>query len=243
MSNESEILLEIKNLNVNYGGIRALRSLNFSLIKNKKLAVIGANGAGKSTLLKSIVGLKTIQSGEIKFKNKNLGNTPTNERVKNGITLVPEGRGVFSRLTVLENLLLGAYLKPSSQKKILENKLHDQLALFPKLKERINQMAGSLSGGEQQMLVISRALMGDPTLLLLDEPSMGLAPILVDQIFQVIDKVTSTGVTLLLVEQNARLALEITDQAIVLDLGTISKMGNSSDLVKDESIREAYLGI
>ena len=242
MSDELNIL-EITNLNVNYGGIHALRSINLSLKKNKKLAVIGANGAGKSTLLKSIIGLKQIQSGEIIFKNKKLGNIPTNERVKKGITLVPEGRGVFSRLTVLENLLLGAYLKPSSQKKKLDEKLNNQLDLFPKLKERINQLAGSLSGGEQQMLAISRALMGDPTLLLLDEPSMGLAPILVDQIFQVIDQVTSTGVTLLLVEQNARLALEITDEAIVLDLGKISKKGFSSVLSNDQSIKEAYLGI
>tara|TARA_E500000178_G_scaffold356191_3_gene432353 strand:- start:21302 stop:22036 length:735 start_codon:yes stop_codon:yes gene_type:complete len=236
-------ILTVENLSVNYSGIKAVRGVTFSVKKNQKIAIIGANGAGKTTLMKALVGLKEISGGAIYFNGQSIAMTPAFKRVEQGITLVPEGRGIFSRLTVEENLLLGAYLRPNSELKEVYESLENQFYLFPRLKERRNQLAGTLSGGEQQMLAIARALMGKPKLLLLDEPSMGLAPILVEQIFKVLEDITSQDISLLLVEQNASLALTITEEAIVLDLGKVVMQGHSKQLLSDKKVQEAYLGI
>ena len=193
-------------------------------------------------MLKGLSGLKKSSGGSIKFKNQDITATKADVRASNGITLVPEGRGIFSRLTVMENLLVGSFVK-KYDKNSLEEKVEEQLILFPKLRERFNQLAGTLSGGEQQMLAIARALIGVPDLLLLDEPSMGLAPIITEQIFDVIRDINREGVTVILVEQNAGLALKIAQQAIVLESGEITRNTNATELLEDDSVKKAYLGI
>ena len=239
---EEKAILELNNLRLSYGGIVAVRDFNLTLNKGSFLAIIGANGAGKTTLLKGLSGLKKSSGGSIKFKNQDITATKADVRASNGITLVPEGRGIFSRLTVMENLLVGSFVR-KYDKNSLEEKVEEQLILFPKLRERFNQLAGTLSGGEQQMLAIARALIGVPDLLLLDEPSMGLAPIITEQIFDVIRDINREGVTVILVEQNAGLALKIAQKAIVLESGEITRNTNATELLEDDSVKKAYLGI
>ena len=239
---EEKAILEVNNLRLSYGGIVAVRDFTLTLNKGSFLAIIGANGAGKTTLLKGLSGLKKSSGGSIKFKNQDITATKADVRASNGITLVPEGRGIFSRLTVMENLLVGSFVK-NYDKNSLEEKVEEQLILFPKLRERFNQLAGTLSGGEQQMLAIARALIGVPDLLLLDEPSMGLAPIITEQIFEVIGDINREGVTVILVEQNAGLALKIAQKAIVLESGEITRNTNATELLEDDSVKKAYLGI
>ena len=239
---EEKAILEVNNLRLSYGGIVAVRDFTLTLNKGSFLAIIGANGAGKTTLLKGLSGLKKSSGGSIKFKNRDITATNADVRASNGITLVPEGRGIFSRLTVMENLLVGSFVK-KYDKNSLEEKVEEQLILFPKLRERFNQLAGTLSGGEQQMLAIARALIGVPDLLLLDEPSMGLAPIITEQIFDVIRDINREGVTVILVEQNAGLALKIAQKAIVLESGEITRNTNATELLEDDSVKKAYLGI
>ena len=239
---EEKAILEVNNLRLSYGGIVAVRDFTLTLNKGSFLAIIGANGAGKTTLLKGLSGLKKSSGGSIKFKNHDITATKADVRASNGITLVPEGRGIFSRLTVMENLLVGSFVK-KYDKNSLEEKVEEQLILFPKLRERFNQLAGTLSGGEQQMLAIARALIGVPDLLLLDEPSMGLAPIITEQIFDVIRDINREGVTVILVEQNAGLALKIAQKAIVLESGEITRNTNATELLEDDSVKKAYLGI
>jgi len=239
---EEKAILEVNNLRLSYGGIVAVRDFTLTLNKGSFLAIIGANGAGKTTLLKGLSGLKKSSGGSIKFKNRDITQTRADLRASNGITLVPEGRGIFSRLTVMENLLVGSFVK-KYDKNSLEEKVEEQLILFPKLRERFNQLAGTLSGGEQQMLAIARALIGVPDLLLLDEPSMGLAPIITEQIFDVIRDINREGVTVILVEQNAGLALKMAQKAIVLESGEIVRNTNATELLEDDSVKKAYLGI
>ena len=239
---KEKTIIEVNNLRLSYGGIVAVRDFTLTLNKGSFLSIIGANGAGKTTLLKGLSGLKQSSGGSIKFKNQDITRTKANDRATNGITLVPEGRGIFSRLTVMENLLVGSFVK-KYEKSILEEKVEEQLILFPKLRERLNQLAGTLSGGEQQMLAIARALIGVPDLLLLDEPSMGLAPIITEQIFDVIRDINRKGVTVILVEQNAGLALKMAQKAIVLESGEIVRDTNATELLEDDSVKKAYLGI
>ena len=239
---KEKTILEVNNLRLSYGGIVAVRDFTLTLNKGSFLAIIGANGAGKTTLLKGLSGLKQSSGGSIKFKNQDITVTKAHDRATNGITLVPEGRGIFSRLSVMENLLVGSFVK-KYDKSSLEEKVEEQLILFPKLRERLNQLAGTLSGGEQQMLAIARALIGVPDLLLLDEPSMGLAPIITEQILDVIRDINRKGVTVILVEQNAGLALKMARKAIVLESGEIVRNTNAAELLEDDSVKKAYLGI
>ena len=238
----SKKILEVKNLCINYGGIQAVRNVNFTILNGEKISLIGANGAGKSTTLKGISGLVKPFSGSVIFKDKNLNNLLANKRSDLGIILVPEGRGIFSRMTVHENLKVGAFNRNKKDRASIKSDIDAKLDQFPRLKERLNQLAGSLSGGEQQMLAISRALMTRPKLLLLDEPSMGLAPILVDKIFNVIDSISKQGITILVVEQNAKRAMEISDRTIVMESGNITQIGKSKIIIDDPKIQEAYLG-
>ena len=231
--------LEAQSLDVRYGGIRAVRGVDIRVEEGETVALIGANGAGKSSMLNAIAGVLP-HTGSVYFNNVDLSYRPVFDRVKRGISMVPEGRGVFGRLTVEENLLIGAYLGNSQQEQDTDLKM--MYEFFPRLKERRRQTGGTLSGGEQQMLAIGRALMARPKLLLLDEPSMGLAPIMVEKIFEVIRGVSQTGVTILLVEQNARLALESSQRAYVMESGELSITGESRELLHSPEIRRSYLG-
>ena len=233
-------MLEIKNLQVSYGGIRALRGIDLEVPDGKIITLIGANGAGKSTTLQAISGLVKASAGSIRYDGKELTTTPTHQIISNGIALVPEGRRVFADLTVLENLKIGAYLRHDKDE--IEKDIEWVYSLFPRLKERNWQMAGTLSGGEQQMLAVGRALMSRPKLLMLDEPSLGLAPLIVQDIFSIIQEINRKGVTILLIEQNANMALKIADYAYVLETGSITFSGPGQELLKDERIRAAYLG-
>ena len=233
-------LLKVEGLQVHYGGIQALKAINFEVKQGERVALIGANGAGKTTTLKAIAGLLKLQQGHIFFNGNAIDNTPAHARVGLGIALVPEGRGVFAPLTVADNLLMGAYLRHDRTN--IRSDLERYYALFPRLAQRQKQWAGTLSGGEQQMLAIARALMSRPRLLLLDEPSMGLAPLIVKQIFNTLIEITQEGVTLLLVEQNAKLALQTCERAYVLDEGLVSLSGAANDLLKDPKVIHAYLG-
>lgn len=234
------MMLEVKNLCVNYGAIKALHGISFDVNQGEIITLIGSNGAGKTTTLYSISNIIKKHSGTIVFKGEDITNIGADKIVAKRLVQVPEGRRVFANLSVLENLQLGAYLR--KDRAGIEKDLEHVFSLFPRLKERVKQAAGTLSGGEQQMLAMGRALMSQPELLLLDEPSMGLAPILVDEIFEIVKRINADGTTILLVEQNAFKALSIADRAYVLETGEIIKSGNAAELLNDDSVKNAYLG-
>lgn len=231
-------ILEIKDLSVSYGGINAVKNVSMSVEEGKIITLVGSNGAGKSTILRSIAGLVKPQSGEILFNGENLLALSTDKRVAKGVTLVPEGRRVFANLTVLENLKIGAYLRKDK----LEDSINYVYKLFPRLEERSWQLAGTLSGGEQQMLAVGRALMSKPKLIMMDEPSLGLAPLIVRDIFDIIRTINNEGITVLLNEQNANMALKICDKGYVMETGVITMEGNGLELLENEEVKEAYLG-
>ena len=233
-------MLEIKDLNVFYGAIHALKGVSLTVGDGELVSLIGANGAGKTTTLHTISGLLHAASGSVMLDGKDLQKVPANTIINLCLAHVPEGRHVFARMTVEENLRMGAYII-KDQKKIAEN-LEKVYGHFPRLKERYRQLAGTLSGGEQQMLATGRALMTDPKIMLMDEPSMGLSPLLVKEIFAIIEELHKSGITILLVEQNAKMALAVSDRAYVLETGTISMEGKASDLAADDRVRKAYLG-
>ncbi len=234
-------MLKIKDLHVNYGGIKALRGIDIDVPEGKIITLIGANGAGKSTTLRSVVGLLKPASGSIKYNDLEITGKKTLDIVKSGVVLVPEGRKIFSNLTVYENLVLGAY--STKDKKKVNQDMEHVFTLFPRLKEREKQKAGTFSGGEQQMLAVGRALMSSPKLLMMDEPSLGLAPLVVKSIFDIIKNINKLGVTILLIEQNAKAALEIADYGYVMETGNIVLKGTGSDLLNNEDVKKAYLGI
>lgn len=233
-------MLEVKNLEVYYGVIQAIKGISFEVGEGEVISLIGANGAGKTTTLHAVTGLIAPRAGQIIFEGKDITRVPGHKFVSMGIAHVPEGRRVFSQLSVYQNLRLGAYTR--KDKNEIEESLNKIYERFPRLKERKNQLAGTLSGGEQQMLAMGRALMSKPRIILMDEPSMGLSPIYVNEIFDIIKEISQAGTTVLLVEQNAKKALSIADRAYVLETGTISLSGKASDLLNDESVKKAYLG-
>ena len=232
-------LLKIDDINVYYGAIHAIKGVSFEVNENEIVTLIGANGAGKSTTLNTIAGLLRPRSGSMTFDGKNLGSTPASKIVSLGMALCPEGRRIFQQMTVRENLEMGGFTRPKAE---IPASREEMFRRSPRLKEREKQIAGTLSGGEQQMLAIARAMMSKPRLLMLDEPSMGLAPILVEQIFDIIKELHAAGVTILLVEQNAQMALSIADRAYVLETGRVSKTGPANELLHDDDVRKAYLG-
>ena len=233
-------MLEIKNIHVYYGAIHAIKGITITVNDGELVSLVGANGAGKTTILHTISGLLHATSGEILLDGKNLQNVPSNTIINMGLAHVPEGRHIFSRMTVEENLRMGAYII-NDAKRISDN-MEKVFHHFPRLKERARQLGGTLSGGEQQMLATGRALMTDPKILLMDEPSMGLSPILVNEIFTIIEQLHNSGITILLVEQNAKKALAVADRAYVLETGKISMSGSAKELAEDDRVRKAYLG-
>ncbi|MBQ7506985.1 MAG: ABC transporter ATP-binding protein [Lachnospiraceae bacterium] len=232
-------LLEVENLNVYYGVIQAIKNVSFTVGEGEVIALIGSNGAGKTTTLQTITGMLTPASGRIIFRGEDVTKVPGHKLVEMGISHVPEGRRVFSQLSVYENLKLGSFTR--NNKSEIESSIKRVYRSFPRLEERKNQLAGTLSGGEQQMLAMGRALMSVPIIMLMDEPSMGLSPILVQEIFHIIEEIKRGGTTVLLVEQNANKALQIADRAYVLETGSIVKEGKASELLNDEAVRKAYL--
>jgi branched-chain amino acid transport system ATP-binding protein len=238
----SDLMLELEDININYGPIEAVKNINIKVPEGKIITLIGANGAGKTSTLSTISGLEKVRKGKIKFRGKNITNKPAHFITQMGIVHVPEGRRIFSGLTVRENLIMGAYNR--KDKEGINKDLDWVFNLFPRLKERINQPGGTLSGGEQQMLAISRGLMTNPKLMMLDEPSLGLAPLLVKEVFEVIKKINKEdGVTILLVEQNAASALNISDNAYVLETGEIKLEGDATLLLSNPEVQKAYLGM
>jgi len=233
------MLLEVRSLEVGYGGIRAVKGIDLEVREGELVCLIGANGAGKSTTLRAICGLLRARAGKVRYAGDDIAGTPVHELPRRGLVMVPEGRGIFAQLTVQENLSMGAFMRNDGG---IPGDLERQYETFPRLKERRTQTAGTLSGGEQQMLAIGRALMARPKLLLLDEPSMGLAPRLVTKIFEIVREIAREGVTILLVEQNARLALEVASRGYVMESGNITLAGDSATLLADPKVREAYLG-
>ena len=233
------MMLELQDLHLSYGGIRALKGVSIQVNEGEIVSLIGANGAGKSTTLRAISGLERAQSGKILYNGEDITGKPSKYMVQNGLILVPEGRLIFPDMTVLENLKIGAYLRNDRD---VEADIQRMYALFPRLKERAWQMAGTLSGGEQQMLAVGRALMSKPKLLMMDEPSLGLAPLVVKDIFSIIRTIRDSGVTVLLIEQNANAALKIADRGYVLETGRITLEGSGRQLLSDPAVRSAYLG-
>ena len=233
-------MLEVKDLQVYYGVIQALKGISFHVNQGEVIALIGANGAGKTTTLQTLTGILSPKSGSIVFEGKDLTRTPAHKIVEMGMAHVPEGRRVFADMSVYENLLLGAYTR--KDKSNIDKELQSIYERFPRLAERKNQLAGTLSGGEQQMLAMGRALMSKPSIVLMDEPSMGLSPILVNEIFDIIESISKSGTTVLLVEQNAKKALSIADRAYVLETGKVVLEGDAKDLLENDSIKKAYLG-
>ncbi len=234
-------MLEVNDIHTYYGNIQALKGISIAVEKNEIVTLIGGNGAGKTTTLRTISGLLTPKKGEVHFEGELISNKPAHDLVYKGITMVPEGRGIFSRLTVYENLDMGAYSR--EDKSMLDEDYDRVFDLFPRLKERRKQVAGTLSGGEQQMLATARALMASPRLLLMDEPSMGLAPLLVENLFETIKRINENGTTILLVEQNATVALSIADRGYVLQTGEIVLKDSAEKLRQNEMVQKAYLGI
>ena len=239
MSENRKPLLQVEDINVYYGAIHAIKGISFEVYPDEIVTLIGANGAGKSTTLNTIAGLLRPRSGRIILEGKDLATIPASRIVSQGMALCPEGRRIFQQMTVRENLEMGGYTRPKSE---IPASLEEMFTRFPRLKEREKQIAGTLSGGEQQMLAMARALMSKPKLLMLDEPSMGLAPILVEQIFDIIKELHDAGVTILLVEQNAQMALSVADRGYVLETGRIAMTGEASALLKNDDVRKAYLG-
>jgi branched-chain amino acid transport system ATP-binding protein len=234
------MMLNVENLQVYYGAIHALKGVSFHLEKGEVVALIGANGAGKSTVLNTISGILRPREGSVSFEGQDLLEVPPQEIVRRGVIQVPEGRKIFSRMTVAENLAMGAYIQPDPA--AIQRDMETVFERFPRLRDRRDQLGGTLSGGEQQMLAIGRGLMAHPALLLLDEPSMGLSPILVEQIFDIVQDINAQGTSILLVEQNAQMALAIADRAYVLETGRITMQGTGDDLLQDPDIIKAYLG-
>ena len=234
----SDVILSVKDLKVNYGGIEAVKGISFDVPEGKIVTLIGANGAGKSTTLKAIAGLVKPGSGSIEFQGDSIVGKDPSYIVSKGITLVPEGRRVFDNMTVLENIKIGAYLRKDD----LSEDIEWVFSLFPRLKERSWQLAGTLSGGEQQMLAVARALLSRPKLIMMDEPSLGLAPLVVKGIFDIIKEINKKGVTVLLIEQNANMALKTADFAYVLETGSITLSGTGAELLSNEAVKKAYLG-
>ena len=233
-------LLEVRGLKVAYGGIQAVKGVDFEVREGELVTLIGSNGAGKTTTMKSITGTLATNAGDIRYLGKSIRGRGPWDLVRQGLAMVPEGRGVFARMTIVENLKMGAYVR--ADKGAIAADVDKVFTIFPRLKERRNQLAGTMSGGEQQMLAMGRALMSRPKVLLLDEPSMGLSPIMVDKIFEVVRDVSAQGVTILLVEQNARRALGLADRAYVMDSGLITMEGSAKEMLKDPKVRAAYLG-
>ena len=239
MSENQLPLLKVNNLHVYYGAIHAIKGITLEVNEGEIVTLIGANGAGKSTTLNTIVGLLKPRQGSIAFAGMPVDGIPASKMVYRGLSLCPEGRRIFQQMTVKDNLVMGGFSRPNEE---LQESMEHVYSFFPRLKEREKQIAGTLSGGEQQMLAMGRALMSKPKLMMLDEPSMGLAPILVDQIFDIIRELHSSGVTILLVEQNAQMALSVANRAYVLETGTISMSGDAQDLLQNDDFRKAYLG-
>ena len=235
----SESVLKVSGLKVNYGGIKAVKGIDFEVFRGELVTLIGANGAGKTTTLKAITGTQGVAEGDIQYVGTSIVGTPSFKLAGSGLVMVPEGRGVFTRMTITENLMMGAFTRDDKE---IQDDIEKMFVLFPRLKERAEQLAGTMSGGEQQMLAMARALMAKPKLLLLDEPSMGLSPIMVEKIFEVVRDISSQGVTMLLVEQNARLALQAAHRAYVMDSGLITMNGPAKDMLDDPRVRAAYLG-
>ena len=233
-------LLELKDLKVAYGGIQAVKGIDLSVDQGELVCLIGANGAGKTTTLKGITGLQPIKSGKIHYAGEDITGKPSFQLVRKGLSMVPEGRGVFGALTIEENLAMGAYAR--DDRAAIKDDIERVFGLFPRLKERRKQTAGTLSGGEQQMLAMGRAIMSRPKLLLLDEPSMGLAPLMVQKVFETVMAISREGVTILLIEQNAKLALEVSSRGYVMESGEITLQGKAKQLLSDPKVREAYLG-
>ncbi len=239
MNNNHDVLLEVNGLKVAYGGIQAVKGVTFQVRQGELVSLIGANGAGKTTTLKAVTGTQAVADGDIRFMGQSIKGQGAWDLVKQGLVMVPEGRGVFSRMTITENLLMGAYIRDDDE---VQTDIDKVFAIFPRLKERAVQLAGTMSGGEQQMLAMGRALMARPKVLLLDEPSMGLSPIMVDKIFEVVADIHSRGTTVLLVEQNASRALGLANRGYVMDSGEITMSGDAKDLLDDPKVRAAYLG-
>ena len=232
-------VLKVEGINVYYGAIHAIKDVSFEVNQGEVVTLIGANGAGKSTILKTVAGLLSSRTGSMEFMGEKLGNIPAHKIVTKGLALVPEGRQIFLQMTVEENLEMGAFTRPKEE---IAASMADVYERFPRLKERRRQIAGTLSGGEQQMLAMGRALMSKPNLLMLDEPSMGLAPILVEQIFDIVQELNRHGTTILLVEQNAQMALSVAHRGYVLETGKIVTTGSGEELLEDEAVKKAYLG-
>jgi branched-chain amino acid transport system ATP-binding protein len=236
----SSVLLKVSGLRVAYGGIQAVKGISFEVCEGELVSLIGANGAGKTTTLKAITGIQPMSAGEIEFLGKPVRGRGPWQLVNQGLVMVPEGRGVFQRMTITENLLMGAFVR--RDKAAIEADMEKVFGVFPRLKERRHQLAGTMSGGEQQMLAMGRALMASPKVLLMDEPSMGLSPIMVDKIFEVVDDIHKQGTTILLVEQNASRALQLAQRGYVMDSGEVTMSGDAQGLLSDPKVRAAYLG-
>jgi branched-chain amino acid transport system ATP-binding protein len=234
------VLLKVSDVKVGYGGIQAVKGVSLEVCAGELVSLIGSNGAGKTTTMKAITGLLALGGGDIELAGKNIAGLGPWDLVQQGLAMVPEGRGVFTRMTIVENLQMGAYIRDDHA--AIADDIERVFSTFPRLKERRNQLAGTMSGGEQQMLAMGRALMSRPKVLLLDEPSMGLSPIMVDKIFEVIQEVSDQGVTMLLVEQNASRALQIADRGYVMESGLITLSGDAHEMLHDPKVREAYLG-
>ncbi len=233
-------MLKITGLQVSYGGIHAVKGVDLEVREGELVTLIGANGAGKTTTMKAITGLKPYSAGDIEYMGKSIKGVPSHELLKRGLAMVPEGRGIFARMSILENMQMGAYLR--NDKDEIDKDTDRMFGFFPRLKERASQYAGTLSGGEQQMLAMARALLSRPKLLLLDEPSMGLSPIMVEKIFEVVREISGEGLTVLLVEQNARLALQAANRGYVMDSGLVTMSGDAKTMLDDPKVRAAYLG-
>jgi branched-chain amino acid transport system ATP-binding protein len=234
-----DTVLKISGLKVNYGGIKAVKGVDFEIKRGELVTLIGANGAGKTTTLKAITGTLPIAAGDITYEGQSIVGKQSHQIASSGLNMVPEGRGVFTRMTITENLMMGAFIRNDNE---IQSDVEKMFTLFPRLKERAQQLAGTMSGGEQQMLAMARALMARPKLLLLDEPSMGLSPIMVEKIFEVVRSISAQGVTMLLVEQNAKLALQAANRAYVMESGQITMDGQAKAMLDDPRVRAAYLG-